>query len=74
MTRRSTGLDNYSRLRSKGLRPRHVIGQRAVEYGGGARLYQCLSLIESCSHLGVDDSMRPWEETDDESRWLAGPA
>ncbi len=62
------------RLRSKGLRPRHALGQRAVEYGVGACLDQLLSLVERCSHLDVDDSMRLCKEAGDESRWLASPA
>ena len=54
------------RLRSKGLRPRHALGQRAVEYGVGACLDQFLSLVERCSHLDVDDSMRLCKEAGDE--------
>lgn len=60
--------------RSNGLHPRHARGQRAVEYGVGAGLDQCFSLVERRAHSGVDHSVRAWNEAGDESRWLVSPA
>ena len=60
--------------RSKSLRPRCVLGECSFECGVGAGLDQFLPLVESGSHLGVDDSVRLWDEAGDESRWLASPS
>ena len=60
--------------RSKSLRPRRPLGQGVVEYCVSARLDQFLSLVESRSHLNVDDAVRRWDEAGDEARWFASPA
>ena len=60
--------------RAECLRPRHALGQRAVEYGVGACRDELLSLVESRSHLNIDDAVRLWDEAGDKSRWLASPA
>ena len=48
--------------RAECLRPRHALGQRAVEYGVGACRDELLSLVESRSHLNIDDAVRLWDE------------
>lgn len=59
---------------SECLRPRGALGKCAIECGVGACLDQFLSLVESGSHLDVDDSVRLWDEAGDESCWLTGSA